>query len=174
MAHAEGTDLPHSHDMDTSDQIYTPSGSKSPCQTLFWIRNAHHPRYGRRRYPRESDCEMQLELYVARAVAHMLGNVKYVVSALYQRWATPRMSRGAGADDDDNLGIGVNAEQCTETIGCEPRTQVNEYHLSQKCRYHGYSTETINPWRPEVFILKFSPTWICVSLTRSTASSEWK
>ena len=71
MANAEGTDLPHSHDMDTSDQIYTPSGSKSPCQTLFWIRNAP----GRRRYPRESDCEMQLELYVARTVAHMLGNV---------------------------------------------------------------------------------------------------
>ena len=31
-----------------------------------------------------------------------------------------------------------------------------------------------NPFNRQIIQLEFSPTWSCVSLTRSTTSSDWK
>ena len=36
------------------------------------------------------------------------------------------------------------------------------------------SLEILEPFSRQIILLEFSPTWSCVSLTRSTTSSEWK
>ena len=47
--------------------------------------------------------------------------------------------------------------------------------------YHGYKPDAVlvcwlwsYPFNDQIIKLEFSPTWSCVSLTRSTTSSEWK